>query len=315
MLDQYQALAVPALATVTVLFATFWFFLTSSSQKKSSADETVFLNRKQQTVSLKTRVLLSHDVHLLRFTLPTEDMTLGLPVGKHFKLFAPNTKGIVAGEWNRRPDADKGEIIERKYTPISSDDEKGYFDLVVKVYQGGIETFPDGGKMSQYLGSLSIGQSVTISGPWGINQYIGNGSFMFMKKKMTFRRVGMIAGGTGITPMLQVINAALKNENDSTELSLLFANKSKEDILLRDKLDMLAQQHPKRFRVHYTLDNPPVGWQYSKGFISAEMIQENLPPPTNDTVVLLCGPPPMIKFACKPNLEKLGFSKTHVREF
>ena len=34
----------------------------------------------------------------------------------------------------------------------------------------------------------------------------------------------MIAGGTGITPMLQIIEQCLKDPNDDTKLSLLFAN-------------------------------------------------------------------------------------------
>ena len=41
-----------------------------------------------------------------------------------------------------------------------------------QVYEGGkIDRFPDGGKMSQYLASLKLGDKVTISGPWGMNEY------------------------------------------------------------------------------------------------------------------------------------------------
>lgn len=38
------------------------------------------------------------------------------------------------------------------------------------------------------------------------------------------------------------------------------------------------------------------------------MILEHLYPPAEDTLVLMCGPPPMIKFACDPNLDKLGYN-------
>lgn len=41
---------------------------------------------------------------------------------------------------------------------------------------------------------------------------------------MAVKRVGMIAGGTGITPMLQLIRQVLKDKDDKTELALLFAN-------------------------------------------------------------------------------------------
>lgn len=50
------------------------------------------------------------------------------------------------------------------------------------------------------------------------------------------------------------------------------------------------------------------GWKYSTGFISSDMIADHLYPPADDTYVLLCGPPPMINFACLPNLDKLGYS-------
>lgn len=38
------------------------------------------------------------------------------------------------------------------------------------------------------------------------------------------KKLGMIAGGTGITPMLQLVRAIFKDKNDNTEISLLFAN-------------------------------------------------------------------------------------------
>lgn len=50
-------------------------------------------------------------------------------------------------------------------------------------------------------------------------------------------------------------------------------------------------------------------WKYSSGFINEKMIQEHLFPPTNDNIVLMCGPPPMINYACNPNLEKLKYDK------
>ena len=106
---------------------------------------------------------------------------------------------------------------------------------------------------------------------------------------------------------LQVITAVLQDANDATELSLLFANQTDTDILMRDELDRLAHEHPTRFKVWYTFDRPPEQWSYSRGFITAEMIAERLPPPSARPIILMCGPPPMIKFACQANLEKLGY--------
>lgn len=51
------------------------------------------------------------------------------------------------------------------------------------------------------------------------------------------------------------------------------------------------------------------GWEYSQGFVNQEMIRDHLPPPQDDVLILMCGPPPMIQYACIPNLDKLGYTK------
>lgn len=52
-----------------------------------------------------------------------------------------------------------------------------------------------------------------------------------------------------------------------------------------------------------------LGWNYSVGFINEEMIKNHLyaADDNNSTIVLMCGPPPMINNACLPALNKLGF--------
>jgi cytochrome-b5 reductase len=52
-----------------------------------------------------------------RFALPKEDDVLGLPIGQHIS---------VSAEIN-------GKDITRSYTPTSSDDDLGHFDLLIKV--------------------------------------------------------------------------------------------------------------------------------------------------------------------------------------
>ena len=89
------------------------------------------------------------------------------------------------------------------------------------------------------------------------------------------RRIGMIAGGTGITPMLQIVRAIIrgrKEHGDRTLVDLLFANVNEEDILLRDDLDRLASEDGA-FNVHYVLNNPPDGWTGGVGFVSEDMIK------------------------------------------
>lgn len=83
----------------------------------------------------------------------------------------------------------------------------------------------------------------------------------------------MIAGGTGITPMLQVIRAIIRGRKagDRTEVDLIFANVTQQDILLKEDLDELAASDPG-VRVHYVLDKPPEGWTGGVGYVTADMI-------------------------------------------
>jgi len=209
-----------------------------------------------------------------------------------------------------------GSLVIRPYTPVSSDDDKGYVDLVIKVYFKNVHPkFPDGGKMSQYLESMDIGDYMDVRGPSGHLTYNGKGEFSVNGKpgekvmNKQAKKVSMIAGGTGITPMLQLVRQVFKDRHDDTELWLLFANQTEEDILLRTELEEIAAEHPDRFHLWYTLDRPGEAWGYSSGFINDTMIREHLPPPGEDTFILMCGPPPMVNFACQPNLDKLGYQK------
>jgi len=253
----------------------------------------------QQKIPFKLieKHIISHDTRRFRFALQTPEHVLGLPVGKHMYLSAHID----------------GKLVIRPYTPVTSDDELGYFDLVIKVYFKNVHPkFPEGGKMSQHLESMEIGDTIDVRGPSGHYTYKGQGVFEVEenrkeKKIMRCKKIGMIAGGTGITPMLQVVNDILKHPEDKTEVSLLFANQTEEDILLREEIEEMVEENPGRLHVWYTLDRAQENWSYSSGFVNEEMIKEHLPKSDEHSVILMCGPPPMIKFACIPNLEKLGF--------
>jgi cytochrome-b5 reductase len=147
-----------------------------------------------------------------------------------------------------------GKEIVRSYTPTSSDSDRGHFSLLIKTYPTG--------NISKYIGNLKIGQTIRVKGPKG----------QFVYKPNMVRAFGMIAGGTGITPMLQVIRAIVENPEDKTQVDLIFANVNQEDILLKEDLDELTQNHTN-FRVHYVLNNPPEAWNGGVGFVTADMIK------------------------------------------
>jgi cytochrome-b5 reductase len=108
------------------------------------------------------------------------------------------------------------------------------------------------------------------------------------------RHIGMVAGGTGITPMLQIIEEVLRNPGDKTQLTLVYGSVTQEDILLKPRLDALASKHAAQFKVIYLVDKPARGWKGPVGFVTPELLKEHMPPPGDDSLVLVCGPPGMM---------------------
>eukprot|EP00667_Euglena_gracilis_P017503 EG_transcript_18452 len=203
---------------------------------------------------------LSRDSALFRFELPPETPEMGLPVAS-----------CIVTRYKQA----EGEYVIRPYTPTTLDDTKGHFDLVVKKYPNA--------KMGGHIFGLKPGDMLEVKGPILKQKYVAN----------KYKHLGMIAGGTGITPMYQVIQEVLKNPEDKTEIDLIYANKAPEDILLRKELDALARRHGN-FRVHYTLDQPGWMWSGEQGFVTPAMIKKYFPGPRDDAYVYVCGPGPMM---------------------
>ncbi|XP_043800762.1 NADH-cytochrome b5 reductase 2 isoform X1 [Apis laboriosa] len=294
----YIVSVLAAVGTIAVIGLAVKFYKCWNSDKKKKSPILLVDPVVKYSLPLIKKDILSHDTRKFRFALPTSDHILGLPIGQHVHLT------VKIGD----------EVVIRSYTPVSSDDDHGYVDLVIKVYFKNVHPkFPEGGKMSQYLEDLKIGETVDFRGPSGRLIYKGHGNFSvkILRKdpptEYNVKKIVMLAGGTGITPMLQLIRAIIKDSTDETQTSLLFANQTEKDILLRDELDDIAKNYPNKLKLWYTLDTSSENWQYSTGHINADMIKDHMFPPSSDTMVLMCGPPPMINFACNPNLDKLGY--------
>ncbi|KAI8646126.1 hypothetical protein BD408DRAFT_410720 [Parasitella parasitica] len=261
----FQELLPAALALIAI-FATYIYF----NAKKEILNPKVF-----KGFRLIEKIPISHNTSKYRFELPRPDDILDLPVGSHVAIMA---------EIN-------GKRISRSYTPITPEEDRGHFDLVIKSYPTG--------NISKLMGELKVGDSVGMRGPKG----------NFVYKSNMCREIGMIAGGTGITPMLQIIRRVCNDPTDKTKISLIFANITEDDILLKKELDEIAKASPENFEVHYVLERPPSeDWNGDVGLVSKEMIAKYCPKPAKDVKLLLCGPLPMIKMLTTASNE-LGFQK------
>ncbi|XP_028758036.1 NADH--cytochrome b5 reductase 1 [Neltuma alba] len=257
-----------AVALVAIIGGTAYYYYVTKKPKGCLDPE----NFKE--FKLVQRTQLSHNVAKFRFSLPTPTSVLGLPIGQHISCRGKDSLG---------------EEVVKPYTPTTLDTDVGYFDLVIKMYPQG--------RMSHHFREMCVGDYLAVKGPKGRFKYQPNEA----------RALGMIAGGTGITPMFQVTRAILENPQDSTNIHLIYANVTYDDILLKEELDEFALKFPSQFTVYYVLNQPPEEWDGGVGFVSKEIIQAHCPAPAADIKMLRCGPPPMNK-AMATHLEALGYS-------
>jgi nitrate reductase (NAD(P)H) len=254
-----------------------------------------FLKPVAQTMPLIEKIVVSRDTRIFRFGLPTPTTRLGLPTGMHLLIRANINGGVVM----------------RPYTPMTDDATLGHVDLLVKVYFAGVHPrFPDGGKMSQHLESLQMGETVQVKGPIGSFVYKSLGSFTYKKEPRVCNRISLIAGGTGLTPCYQVLMKVLNNAADTTKLRLIYANNTPDEILLHIELEGMAKDHPDRLQIWHTVANVPSGvaWTYDVGFVTLAMLEKHLFSAGEGTVAMMCGPPPMTQ-AVSSNLQKLGYKE------
>jgi nitrate reductase (NAD(P)H) len=252
---------------------------------------------KKIKLKLAERTQLSRSVVLYTFALPSPQHVLGLPVGQHVHISTKMANPRTGGEL--KP-------VSRAYTPISTNTHLGKLDLVIKTYyKDEHPRFPDGGWLSQYMDNMKVGDELDFKGPTGKIVYDGNGVFDIKGEKRKYKKIGCISGGTGVTPCFQLMQHA-DLYKEPLEISLLYANQTPDDILMKDRLDDLDS---RGYKVAYTVDRVPddVSWGGYVGFISADMVESTMPEKGDDTLILACGPPIMIDKCVRPICEKLGY--------
>ena len=251
----------------------------------------------------------------------TLEMTIKLPRDSHTGELdvATLTLGghVVIVAKVDRPGIQEKEEISRAYTPLKTCFDTGNLQMLIKVYNPTMD-YPLGGAMSQHLMGLKVNDRISIRGSKGELMYLGRGCFKRVGDGVSkASNIGFVCGGSGITPALQIIQAILEDEHDSTTAWLLYSNKTEKDIMARGLIDALAEKHPKRFVRWYTLTqgSRPPGWGYSMGRINVWMMSMFMPRADHDSLVTLCGPTEFVHDCCVPLSEGLGHTDEHIHVF
>jgi cytochrome-b5 reductase len=217
---------------------------------------------------------ITHDTKAFRFELP-ENSSLDFLPGDHMMIQAE-----INGQTHRRP-----------YTPSSTPDDIGYFEMIIKKYPTGL--------VSGYIHGKNVGDMVILEGP------TSGGHF----QQGMADKIAMIAGGAGITPMISIIRTAIRR-GYGTDMLLIFANKSEQDIILRDELEKYASENDK-FGCKLVLDQAPDNWTGHTGYIDEAFLKAHLPSPDDNPLIFLCGPP-MMEYKLKQAILAIGYEKSRI---
>ena len=215
----------------------------------------------------------SYNVSVLEVEKITHDV-LGIKTEK------PSGYTFIPGQATEVAINDKDWIKEKRpftFTNLPGDD---HLEFTIK-------TYPAHKGVTNRLLQLKPGDELIIHDVWGAINYKGKGLF--------------IAGGAGITPFISIFRY-LKSINDTSSNLLLFANKTRKDIILEPELNTLLRGNVINILSEENIKG------YKHGFITETILKELIQP--ND-ILYLCGPPPMTDAVTK-YLSNLGVSDKSV---
>ncbi|XDT24634.1 Ferredoxin reductase-type FAD binding domain profile [Nakaseomyces glabratus] len=255
--QRFLPFAIGAVAvTAGALYLNGWNTIKNENPKVFIGD------RKWIDLELEKIIEESHDTKRFFFKLPTDDSVSGLTLAS-----AVLTKFMTP----------KGNPVIRPYTPVSDLSEKGYIEFVIKHYEGG--------KMTDHLFQLKPKDTLAFQGPIPKWQW----------KPNSFDTITLLGGGTGITPLYQLVHHITQNKEDKTKINLFYGSKTPSDILLKKELDDLQKKYPEQLNIQYFVDKDDTGkFDGNKSFITKDFLAKNAPGPKEKTQVFVCGPPPFM---------------------
>lgn len=169
-----------------------------------------------------------------------------------------------------------GVVHRRAYSICSSIDDGNTVAITAKRIAGG--------RVSSHVHErLAVGDVIPVLGP--------SGEFTVAIDPAARRTLVLVAGGSGITPILAILHAVLGHEPDS-RAALIYGNRGGTDIIFRAAIDELATQHPDRFTVRHVLEEPgeiaATRGRLDRATVAAEL--DALADRTTDADYFVCGP-------------------------
>lgn len=182
-----------------------------------------------------------------------------------------------------------GKELSKHFSFSSSPTEKTHIEFTKKLSDS---------DFSAALKALKNGDWARIDAPYGKFTFEGE-----------HEKIGLLGGGIGITPFMGICKYCTDTGLD-TKVTLLYGNRTENDIAFRKELEAMQKQN-KNLKVVFTLNEADSGWKGAIGFITADMIKKEIPD-YKDTVFYTCGPPAMVEIMEKL-IQSLGLPETQLK--
>jgi ferredoxin-NADP reductase len=165
-----------------------------------------------------------------------------------------------------------------------------------------VERVKDGEVSPYLLDELHAGDQLELRGPIG-------GYFVWTGAERG--PVYLLAGGTGITPLMSMLRHRDRRPSRSPAL-LIYSARSWEDIVYRDELAAMMRRDTS-FRVVYALTRQqPEDWTGHRGRINKSLLSANSFPSAHNPTIYVCGPTAFVETAANLLVE-LGFDPLNVK--
>lgn len=208
------------------------------------------------------------------------------------------TRTQGCGQWRQRP----GQFSFVKFYSDDLPREEHHFTISSPPSHNPIRfTIKESGDFTSQLDKLKVGDRAKLDGPYG---------GFTLDKAPKQERFLFLAGGIGITPimsMLEDIYADRHSGAPARESTLIYANKTEEDIVFKERLDEIAEKTNLNV-VHVLSQEQKQGFYH--GYVTKDIIKKEVPDVT-EREIFLVGPPPMMT-AVEKSLINLGVPRNRV---
>jgi len=219
---------------------------------------------------------------VFRFHLHGALQQAGLAVGQFVAI-----RGELDGEW-----------LQGFYSPLSRPDEEGYVEILCR-------TDTAGGQIINFLNAVRPGGECYLKVMGGLRLRVEGSHFFHGEREI--KKLSLLAGGTGIAPMIQIVRAYLYHlvgagapdgvplpDPATSGVRLVYAAEREFDLAFTNTLQSIRDNYPAYFQHYIVLNQPPLGWTEGVGFVNEDTARRQLFYPYEEEkgqLFVMCGPP------------------------